>query len=93
MTEAQKWQQYDAAKLCVDLLIGHYAALIYQAEDQENPDPVKVAELEQKQSEIIDVQTQLSLQITVEDQAAIQEILTIYEPMAKAALACNLYVV
>ena len=83
-TEAQKWADYDDAKHCLSLLISHYSALIYQTEQEQNPDAEKIAELEAAQDQLFDVQADLDLNITVDDQDEIARLISVYGPMVQA---------
>ena len=83
-TEAQKWADYDDAKQCLSLLISHYSVLIYQTEQEQNPDAEKIAELEAAQDQLFDVQADLDLNITVDDQDEIARLISVYGPMVQA---------
>ena len=83
-TEAQKWADYDDAKQCLSLLISHYSVLIYQTEQEQNPDAEKIAEMEAAQDQLFDVQADLDLNITVDDQDEIARLISVYGPMVQA---------
>lgn len=86
MNESKMWERFDIAKNCISLLIGHYSALIFEEEQKPVADAARVAFLEAEQDKIIDVQDSILLTVSVKDQAAIEQIITTYQPILRAEL-------
>ena len=82
MTEAEKWAAYDLAKHRLSLVISHYSALVFKAEQQEAPDVAKIKRLETEQDAFMDQKAVLS----VEDQITIDRLNRELEPLIKNIL-------
>jgi hypothetical protein len=82
MNDAEKWAAYDIAKNRLNILVGHFSELVYKEQQKDAPDLAQIDKWETEQEAIIDQEAAL----TVEDQAAIEQINNTYGPAVQAIM-------